>query len=592
MHDCRRAVRSFCTSISASPNHESTKRLMSDSKAAPLESRSGDKLNAVDFHWFVVRSLPHQERKLANLLRQFRDETANILEVYCPTHTTVSTRVGGRDVRSPLFGGIVFVLATQQALVNFIASRYPDGAIIYERRKDDGRKAAFLTVPEAQMRFFKDFNENYAEHVVVLERPYSDYAFNPKTGEPNEIVRVIDGPLAGREGYLTRFNRERRLVFNIKAVGSGRHFAVAIPNVWDFHVVRLHNAEGDRQTIGTEKARAADLLIGLLQGCGYVEDALPMFCHIMETLSIKPSLTALSAELHEQGHVALSQRMTRLATKDAELVLNLARYERDNPGYAEATWGSLTLRPFLTPTSGIELCDGAAEAILPHDGFTEVIRKVEITEPTYYPSREKEEQAVATYYAHIGILHSPAVTLTSAAGTAGDNQSVAGTSESFCGTETSDAEQHSHHPSALQPSPHGGEQERGFVLFANWDAFLGEYFLTAGKANERLVSGTAKAIIGGESGAGQQEKLMDSFRNYAPTLYKVLTDETSKVKAVRALKIGSDTMNAMAITAADADLDAAKSELIATGIAICKEINSTTHLAVWRRYLRTVWLHE
>ena len=63
------------------------------------------------------------------------------------------------------------------------------------------------TIPEEQMRFFKDFNENYAEHVIVLEKPYSDYAFNPKTNEPNEIVKVLDGPLKGREGYLTRFHR-------------------------------------------------------------------------------------------------------------------------------------------------------------------------------------------------------------------------------------------------------------------------------------------------------------------------------------------------------------------------------------------------
>ena len=103
------------------------------------------------------------------------------------------------------------------------------------------------------MRFFMDFNENYAERVLVLERPYSDYAFNPKTGEPNEIVRVADGPLAGREGYLTRFRGERRLVFNMKSPTGGASFAVSIPDVWNFRVVRLHNAEGDRLTRATEK---------------------------------------------------------------------------------------------------------------------------------------------------------------------------------------------------------------------------------------------------------------------------------------------------------------------------------------------------
>ena len=33
-----------------------------------VKPRGHDKLNKVDFQWFVVRTLPHQERKLANLL--------------------------------------------------------------------------------------------------------------------------------------------------------------------------------------------------------------------------------------------------------------------------------------------------------------------------------------------------------------------------------------------------------------------------------------------------------------------------------------------------------------------------------------------
>ena len=159
-----------------------------------------DKLNRVDFNWHIVRTLPHQESKLAAMLGERLPEMENVLEVYCPTHTTVSVSRGGRREQVPLFAGYVFVLATHEALAAFMASRYPAGTILYDRRREPGRRARLLTIPEEQMRFFMDFNENYAERVLVLERPYSDYAFNPKTGEPNEIVRVADGPLAGREG--------------------------------------------------------------------------------------------------------------------------------------------------------------------------------------------------------------------------------------------------------------------------------------------------------------------------------------------------------------------------------------------------------
>ena len=118
--------------------------------------------------------------------------------------------------------------------------------------------------------------------------------------------------------------------------------------------------------------------------------------------------------------------------------------------------------------------------------------------------------------------------------------------------------------------------EESFILFANWDEFLREYFLTAGKANERLVSGTVQAVRGETA---QSEKLIESFRNYAPILYKVLTDAGSAVKAVPDFPVGNETLNVLA-------------KLINTCVSICKELNTTTHLAIWRRYLRTVWLHN
>ena len=117
------------------------------------------------------------------------------------------------------------------------------------------------------------------------------------------------------------------------------------------------------------------------------------------------------------------------------------------------------------------------------------------------------------------------------------------------------------------------------VLFANWNDFLCEYFLTGDHANEKLVSGGL-----------QRNKLIDSFRNYAPTLYKVLTDEESKVNAIPDFKVGDEKLNVMAVTSSD--IGQGTDELINTCVNICKEINTTNHLAVWRRYLRTVWLHQ
>ncbi|CCY65772.1 transcription termination/antitermination factor NusG [Prevotella sp. CAG:1124] len=158
------------------------------------------------------------------------------------------------------------------------------------------------------MRQLKDYNENYPDTAIPLERPYTDYAFNPKTNEPNDIVKVIDGPLAGTEGYITKFRRDKRLVYHLKGLDR----AVSIPNIWNFHVVRVHNAEGDKQTLGTIKERAVDLLIGLVQGCGYEDKTLPMLYEFIEELTIKPSLVDFCKSLYNKGHKELSQNDTRL----------------------------------------------------------------------------------------------------------------------------------------------------------------------------------------------------------------------------------------------------------------------------------------
>ena len=166
---------------------------------------------------------------------------------------------------------------------------------------------------------------------------------------------------------------------------------------------------------------------------------------------------------------------------------------------------------------------------------------MDITEQVYYPSKDRSDSITTTYYAHIGQM----------------------------------------------PSTCSGKESGFFTLFANWDDFLGQYFLTAGKANERLVGGTT---AGFRSTAGTPAKLLGSFRNFAPTLYDALADEASEVKAIQGLEVGHATINAMAITSAD--ITSAKDKLIATCLAICIEISSTAHLAVWRRYLRTVWLRK
>ena len=82
------------------------------------------------------------------------------------------------------------------------------------------------------------------------------------------------------------------------------------------------------------------------------------------------------------------------------------------------------------------------------------------------------------------------------------------------------------------------------------------------------------------------------FSFYDFLFFISLSDAKSSVKAVKDFMVGEDTLNVMAITVSSKEnINEAKDELINTCTNICTEINTTTHLAVWRRYLRTVWLH-
>lgn len=515
-----------------------------------------DKRNKADLRWYVVRTPPHQEVLLRNLLVQAIDGKAqNILEVYCPLHTTVRavSESQGRD--TPLYSGHVFVLGTHQALTCFLADKFPAGKVLYRRSQEYSPAGEPWVVPESQMRAFREFNENYADQLIILERPYTDYAFNPKTSEPNEVIRVVDGPLAGREGYLTRFRGSRRLVFNMKNPFGPGEFTASIPDVWNFHVVRLHNAESDRLTIATRKARAIDHLHGLLQGCGYGDDQCRTMLILMTgTLLDRPSITHLCQQL-AHGHPALALALRQMTSAEAQNLLYLIRCMRQERDYVSEHYPILSLRPFLTPTSGIACVPGKGYALLRHPDFIECVLGQTFTEQTYFPRQGEGQTLSVHYYAHVGIMR--------------------------------------------------GEDDGSWVVFANWHHFLSEYFHTADAANQRLVSGTT--IVGRDNngrGEAGKERQFESFRNFAPSLYRILTDSCSPVRAEESLLVGTVPVSAMSITLTDVPaleeaspmesppIQQAVGTLVDTCLRVCREINSTTHLAIWRRLLATVWLHE
>ena len=118
-----------------------------------------DKLNSVDYQWFLVRTKPGHETELCAHIEREKDRLRNILEVYCPTHTKVYVRRGDNERRLPLFDGYVFVFATQSALVEFLRDNSSDAYLRYNRKRTPDEKATACTIPESQMRAFRDYRK-------------------------------------------------------------------------------------------------------------------------------------------------------------------------------------------------------------------------------------------------------------------------------------------------------------------------------------------------------------------------------------------------------------------------------------------------
>ena len=485
------------------------------------------------FNWFIVRfDKPHQELKFQKFVYDNRDISKNIIEVYCPTHTVVkeyySKSPAGQASPSqprphlrPLFAGADFVYATFFALSDFLRNYCPGASIQYKKRLRPNQPSEPLIVPEKEMTDFRNFNENFADKVVLLPKSIKEYAFNNKGDMPNETLRIVDGPMAGLTGYLIKLDGNKGLAFQINNPYGGQPFTFGILNIWDFHVVRVHNVSEDRQSLSTMKARAVDLLIGLLQkdGC---EDKVLMdrLYSIMEQLRQGRSLV--------QAYPA----MKGLSLSDKELILNLIRYEKDEPGFVRKNWPRLTIRPLLTPTSGIHIPEGKDYALLPHSGFMEIVKRTRVEEEAFDPSHTSAMNMETCYYAHVGMIRN-----------------------------------------------HGGV----CTFFSDWNKFLGEYFATEGEGRKRLNV---------------------SFANHAPTLLKVLTGEEASMQAVPSMHVGTGPcLNVMALSIpysgpfdeddllADEAMEQALSAFIATGLAICREISSSSHLALWRGLISDIWLH-
>lgn len=549
--------------------------------------------------WYEVKIPPGKELQLRDELENNMGKVVNINGCYCPIRTTHDEYYkqddgwylgyGGKPKKKsksrtglsakmrdlPLFSGRVFVHGTEAAIAWFLEERPPlKGSILYSAIVGDGENHKPVTIPEEQMEKLRNFNENFIDDPILLRHPFNDYAFNEKKGEPNETIKIVDGPLAGKTGYLIRIgrNRSKGMAFQMENPSGKGYIPIGISNILDYHIVRVHNAEMDPAVVATRKPRAVDMLVGMILGAGLKdEDVMETLYDVVEKLVQNKTFAKAAVSLGKEignpsdAKARLSEVLKATDIERQRLILNLIRYEETYPGYVKSNWRNFVFRPFLTPTSGIKPLEGKGYAILHHDGFEEIIVHTSISEWTYYPKEHKGGTEKAAYYAHVGIKEQ-------------------------------------------------GEGE--YLFFTNWDGLLSKYFMTGGAARNRLLkephvpltdnkgkSGQVKDINGTGS-VRDTKKLMESFFNYCRPLFDVLTGQCA-VKPFHNLVLSSGTIDVLGIKVEGIGQDLSIDELLALQsvtdsismligkcVEICQSLSSTPHLKAWRDYLNTVWLHK
>ena len=189
-----------------------------------------DKLNHVDYRWYVVRTKRHQESKLVELFWKSKRSRPRIsLKFTRPPHhgdmcirtaTINRSRCSRHRVRTRY----------ADALMNFMKEHSLDAGMQYERKNEKGERTRMCVIPESQMRAFRDYNENYADKVIVLEHPYSDYAFNTKTGEPNRDCTCHRRSACRlRRGYICRFGMKNDWCFRYRVLNRAAGSRSPVP---------------------------------------------------------------------------------------------------------------------------------------------------------------------------------------------------------------------------------------------------------------------------------------------------------------------------------------------------------------------------
>ena len=379
--------------------------------------------------WYIIKTDYYKEREAISDLLQLD----SIQDIYFPNPRQERTETDETaccelktSIFSPVINGILFAYVPDSDLLkaDLNASGYflrKNKRYELEREREQVAGNAHLfslenysgslddmlrhaQISDEEIYRYKVCIEQCASHTDDIKIIGKDFA---ELASENDTVMITDGPFMGQTGVIKQVKshgvKDRCFFYGLGG------YCVQLSGVRRYgYIVVKESAKGTKAQL-PNTWRYIDFLLGKLQASFFADTASAALRHILELYNKVKDVEKCQALLLNEAKVQRTEAESReLALQavwlqqitDDELgaLKSLSRFfqSADNSvafGLADLI-PDMPLRPFLTPTSGVEIPKNTNFVLFPHNGFVELIYRVNL----------KEEFQKAENYPSLGII--------------------------------------------------------------------------------------------------------------------------------------------------------------------------------------------
>ncbi|MDO4161086.1 MAG: hypothetical protein Q4D41_11570 [Prevotellaceae bacterium] len=367
--------------------------------------------------WFIIKSDFHKEQEA----RKFLLGLEGVQDVYLPLYRQTIGGGGNGDGSHrfiPTISGILFVnVESEDKLMRLVndwgyfkyqtevydeqlngiicKTVYSSVHLLSFDPKNTDRKSIirYARVETEDINRFRVYNEQLANNIEDLKILNLNYH---QLEAENDTVVITEGPYIGFEGVIKQVKshgrKDRKLYFRIG------NWCASISNVRSYRHIVVREAVRGMKANTVNAWRHVDRLVGSLQSSGFPDDASRQLRKLLKELNKDTELYDYLNSLSPDN--ILYPYLSRMDYADEGSLVSLSRYFQStsttiDQGLLDMI-PDITLRPFLTPTSGTHIIDGKDYALLGHHDFVEVIVKTDLRQYFWHNSYEEGKYSPLT----------------------------------------------------------------------------------------------------------------------------------------------------------------------------------------------------